>query len=393
MINNNHPCRLIVPALLSLLPFVSCRQGGRKEGPASVPSGGNENVLTKATIQYAHGFSIDYHDHFKLVRVLNKLASGMDTLRYLLVQDGYPVPSGYPGTQLIHIPVKTIVGMSSMHVALADFAGVADRITGMGSLAYISSPEVRKNAKAGKVAEVGLDGNMNNELIISMNPGVLIAMGNPDAGFGRYKTLTDAGIPVLLNAEWLESTPLGRAEWVKLMAALVNKEDLVNKKFDSIAQAYNALARLGSGATGKPHVIIGIPFKDSWYVPAGESYMGRFLRDAGAGYKWADSKGTGSLSLNFEAVAPEALTADYWLNVGYVDSKKDIVAKDPRYGAFRSFLTDKVYNNNKLTNDQGSNDYWESGGVNPQLVLADMIKILHPELLPGHQLVYYKQLK
>jgi iron complex transport system substrate-binding protein len=393
MKNNNSPFRPVVPVLFSLLFFVSCRLGGRKEEPAAVISVGNEKILTKATIQYARGFSIDYHDHFKLVRVLNKLAASTDTLRYLLVQDGYPIPTGYPGTQVIHIPVKTIIGMSSMHVALADFAGVGDRITGMGSLAYISSPEVRKNVKAGKITQVGLDGNMNNELIISMNPGVLIAMGNPDAGFGRYKTLTDAGIPVLLNAEWLESTPLGRAEWVKLMAALVNKEDLVNKKFDSIAQAYNALARLGSGATRKPHVIIGIPFKDSWYVPAGESYMGQFLKDAGAGYKWTDSKGTGSLSLNFEGVAPEALTADYWLNVGYVDSKKDIVAKDSRYGAFRSFQTDKVYNNNKLTNDQGANDYWESGGVNPHLVLADMIKILHPELLPDHQLVYYKQLK
>jgi len=135
--------------------------------------------------------------------------------------------------------------MSSMHIALADFAGVPDRITGLGSFDYISSPEVRKNVKAGKITQVGLDGNLNNELIISMHPGVLIAMGNPDAGFGRYKTLTDAGVPVLLNTEWLETTPLGRAEWVKLMGALVNKEEEVNKKFDSIAKAYNDLAQLG----------------------------------------------------------------------------------------------------------------------------------------------------
>src|SRR5450631_174275 len=151
MKNNNSPTRLAVSALFCLLFFASCQQGGRKEEPASGAAGGNENMLTRATIQYAHGFSIEYHDHFKLVGVLNKLAANTDTLRYLLVQDGYPVPTGYPGTQVIHIPVKTIIGMSSMHVALADFAGVADRITGMGSLAYISSAEVRKNVKAGKV--------------------------------------------------------------------------------------------------------------------------------------------------------------------------------------------------------------------------------------------------
>ena len=121
--------------------------------------------------------------------------------------------------------------------------------------------------------------------------------------------------------------------------------------------------------------------------------MAQFLRDAGAGYHWSNSKGTGSLPLSFESVAPEALTADFWLNVGYVDSKKDILAKDTRYGSFHAFRTGAVYNNNNRTNDLGSNDYWESGAVNPQLVLADLIRILHPGLLPADSLVYYKQLK
>jgi iron complex transport system substrate-binding protein len=383
---------------LAFLFLVSCRQPLPKGAPATgsgsmVPdSTGTGATHHRADIHYAHGFSIEYYDHYKMVSVLNHLASSTDTLHYLLVPEGYPAPTGYPGAQVIHTPVRSIIAMSSMHIALADFAGVSDRITGLGSLAYVSSPEVRKNIKDGKVTAVGIDAGMNDELILTMHPGVLIAMGNPDAGFGRYKTLTDAGVPVLLNAEWLESTPLGRAEWVKLMGALVDKEDLVNKKFDSVAGAYNSLAQIGRGASGKPHVIIGMPYKGSWFMPAGESYMAEFLRDAGAAYKWSDSKGVGSLALNFESVAPEALMAEYWLNVGYVDSKKEITDKDTRYGSFRSFRTGNVYNNNKMTNDQGSNDYWESGAVNPQIVLADMIRIMHPGLLPGHQLVYYKQL-
>ena len=176
------------------------------------------------------------------------------------------------------------------------------------------------------------------------------------------------------------------------MGALVNKEGFVNKKFDSLSLAYEKLAQQARQAVVKPSVIIGMPYKGSWFVPAGESYMAQFLRDAGASYRWLDSKGVGSLSLNFESVAPEALTADYWLNVGYVDTKADIVAKDQRYGSFKPFKTGQVYNYNKLVNDIGSNDYWESGAVNPQVVLADLIRILHPELLPDHSLVYYKQL-
>ena len=382
---------ILALVLIGSLLLTSCREGTQKSttdaGTAEKDSSG-----AKSVIQYAHGFSIDYYDHYKLVKVLNRLTDKTDTLQYLLVQRGFPVPAGYPKAQVINIPVKTIIGMSSMHVALADFVNVADRITGLGSLEYITSPTVRKNIKAGKVTQVGLDGNMNNELILTMHPDVLIAMGNPDAGFGRYKTLTDAGIPVLLNTEWLEGSPLGRTEWVKLMAALVNKEAFVNRKFDSLAQTYHHLAQLASHASARPHVIIGLPYKGSWFVPAGESYMAQFLRDAGAGYKWSDSKGTGSLALDFESVAPEALTADYWLNIGYADTKADVVAKDNRYESFKAFKTGTIYNNNNLVNDLGSNDYWESGGVNPHVILADMIRILHPELLPDHHLVYYKQL-
>jgi iron complex transport system substrate-binding protein len=384
--------RFFIPGIIVLVFSVSCEQARKKEAGAD-EKGPTDSLSGKAVIKYARGFSIDYYDHYKLVRVLNKLTGKTDTLQYLLVERGNPVPAGYPKAQVITIPVRTIIGMSSMHIALADFAEVADRIVGLGSLQYVTSPEVRKNIKAGKIAQVGLDGNINNELILTMHPDVLMDMGNPDAGFGRYKTLTDAGVPVLLNVEWLETSPLGRAEWVKLMAALVNKEELVNKKFDSLAQDYDKLAALGRGAATKPHVIISMPYKGSWFVPAGESYMAQFLRDAGADYKWLDSKGTGSLALNFESVAPEALTADYWLNVGYVDTKAEITAKDQRFASFKSFKTDQVYNNNKLTNDIGSNDYWESGAVKPQVILADMIRILHPELLPVHSLVYYKQLK
>jgi iron complex transport system substrate-binding protein len=221
----------------------------------------------------------------------------------------------------------------------------------------------------------------------------MITSTNPDAAFGQYKTISDAGIPVIPDAEWLETTPLGRAEWVKLIGALVDKEDEVGRKFDSVEQSYKALAAIGSSVKTKPSVIIAMPWKGTWYTPAGESYMAQFLRDAGASYNWTDTRGIGSLSLNVEAVIPVALKADFWLNVGYVDSRKDIAAKDPRFTEFNAYKTDAVYNFNKRVNDIGSNDYWESGLANPQLVLADLIRILHPDALPKDTLYYYKQLK
>jgi iron complex transport system substrate-binding protein len=385
---------LLLVLTIMILSVFACRNrdaGDKAEGASGEK--GTSPTSVRAVIKYAHGFSVAYYDHYKEVKIFNRTGGKMDTLDYLLLPDGVSIPPGHAHAQVINIPVKSLIVMSSMHIAQADFAGVADLITGLGNGQYVNSTVVRDGLKTGRIKTVGIDANLNTELVIGMHPGVLMTMSNPDAAFGQYKTLIDAGIPVLPNAEWLETTPLGRAEWVKLVGALADREDVVNKKFDSVEHSYQRLAAMGSGAPVKPSVIIAMPYKGTWYTPAGGSYMAQFLRDAGATYHWSDSKGNGSLALTFEAVAPEALTADYWLNVGYVDSKKDVTAKDVRYESFHAFKTGAVYNFNKKVNDLGSNDYWESGAVNPQRVLADLIRILHPGLLPKDTLVYYKQLQ
>jgi iron complex transport system substrate-binding protein len=378
--------------LFACLLACACGQSPQTASPAAATThSGTDTGHT--VLKYAHGFRIDNRGGYREVSILNRAAGKIDTLHYLLVDEGQTPPADRPGIPVIHTPVKTMMVLSSSHIALADFAGVADRIIGLGNFQYISSPVVRESIRAGKVKQVGIDGATNNELVIALHPGVMITSTNPDAAAGQYKTISDAGIPVLPDAEWLETTPLGRAEWVKLIGALVDNEAGVAKKFDSVEQAYQSLAAIGSGAKTKPSVIIGMPWKGVWYSPAGGSYMAQFLHDAGANYNWADSKGTGSLPLNIEAVIPIALRADYWLNIGYVDSRKDIAAKDTRFSAFHAFQTDAVYNFNKRVNDIGSNDYWESGIVSPHLVLADLIRILHPGLLPQDSLYYYKQLK
>lgn len=383
--------RFLFPVLVIQLIF-SCGQPGQNK--SAVAGSDSSFSSAKAIIKYAKGFRIDYYDHYKIVSLLNRIGNKTDTLHYLLLPEGGTPPPDHPGLPVITIPVKSLIVLSSSHVGLAEFAGVADRITGLGSLKYINSPVVRQRIKTGAVKEVGLDNDLNNELLVAMHPGALLTMTNPDAaGAGKNKTLAEAGVPLLPISEWLETTPLGRAEWVKLIAALVNREEIVNAKFDSVEQEYKKLATIGSGAATRPSAIIGMPYKGSWFMPAGESYMVQLLNDAGADYRWKDSKGTGSLSLNFETVAPEALKADYWFNIGTVDSKAEIAARDTRFSQFAPFVKGTIYNNTRRTNDIGSNDYWESGTANPQLILADLIRIMHPDLLPKDSLYYYKQLK
>jgi iron complex transport system substrate-binding protein len=378
-------------ACLCLLLLLSCGRSDKK--PASPGTTSTTVSPARTQIKYAQGFTIDYFDGYKEVKILNHSAASADTLDYLLLPAGAAVPEGHAHAQVIRIPVQSMIVMGSPHIAQADFAGVADRITGVGDGQYVICPVVREGLKSGRVRQVGLESSLNNELVITMRPGVLMTMTNPDAAFGSYKTLMEAGIPVLPNADWLETTPLGKAEWVKLMGALTDREDLVNRKFDSVGQAYQRLAAIGKASAVKPSVIIGMPFKGTWYMPAGGSYMAQLLRDAGAGYHWSDTKGTGSLALSFETVAPVALKADFWLDVGDVDSKADVLARDPRYQAFRAFRSGAVYNYNRRVNGAGASDYWESGAVNPQWVLADLIRILHPDAMPADTLTYYKQIK
>lgn len=350
-------------------------------------------IEPRTIIRYARGFFIDYYEGYRDVGIIERRAGGSDTLHFLLVETGVAPPADRGGVPVIVTPVKTMAVLSSMHIAMAEFAGVANRITGLGSLQYVYSPALRVRIREGKVKQVGIDAQVNNEGMIDLHPGVVITMSNPDAGTGAYKTLGDAEIPVLPDADWLEKTPLGRAEWVKLWGALVDREAEVDRKFDSVAQSYQRLASIGSKASPKPVVITDMPFKGTWYVPAGESFVAQLLRDAGADYHWSDTKGTGSLPLSFEAVAPVALKADDWINLGVVDSRADIAAKDSRFTSFRAFQTGALYNYNRRVNDLGSNDYWESGSVHPDLILADLIRIFHPGLLPQDSLYYYKQLK
>jgi iron complex transport system substrate-binding protein len=344
-------------------------------------------------VRYARGFTIEHFDRYKEVKILNHSAASTDTLDFLLLPAGVAVPPGHGQAQVIRVPVQSMIVSGSTHIAQADFAGAANRITGVGNGQYVINPIVREGLRTGRVRQVGLESNLNNELVISMHPGIVMTMINPDAVSGEYKTLIEAGIPVLPNADWLETTPLGKAEWVKLMGALTDREELVNRKFDSVVENYQRLTAISKAVAVRPSVIIGMPFKGTWYTPAGGSYMAQLLRDAGATYHWSDTKGTGSLALAFETVAPEALTAEFWLDVGEVNSREAILAQDTRFGAFRSFRSDAIYNYNRRVNDAGSSDYWETGAVNPQWVLADMIRILHPGALPADTLIYYKQIK
>ncbi|MCF0050986.1 ABC transporter substrate-binding protein [Dyadobacter sp. LJ53] len=380
--------------LFSLFLFSGCNSD-KKQSQKEAYEVGQSSYTEQTKIDHAKGFTITYHDNYKIVSILSPFENVTDTAKYILLDRGTARPNGFEDAQVIEIPLRSIVATSSMHVALLEFLNSESIITGLSNPQYIYSAKVQASITAGRVGNIGRDQGLNEEKLVEMHQDVVMAMGGPGAKADQYRILAQAGIPVLINSEWVEKTPLARAEWVKLVAALVNKEKEVNEKFAKIESEYARLVKLASNVKDKPSIISGLNTKDAWFLPNGDSYMSQFFRDAGGDYHWNKTKATGSLPLNFESVYPIALQADAWLNVGFDknDTKANILAQDPRYSDFKAYKSGRMFSYNGRVNDQGANDFFESGTVNPHIVLSDLIKILHPELLPDHHLVYYKQLK
>ena len=231
------------------------------------------------------------------------------------------------------------------------------------------------------------------EQALDLNPDLIMTYAVGAADSDAQPKLLEAGLKVVVNAEWLDTSPLGRAEWGKFLALFFNREGVAEAMFAKTATSYEKLAAQAATVKTKPTVFTDTDYQGTWYVPGGQSFGAHFLADAGATYLWADDKATGSSPLAFEAVFDKAKEADFWLNQGYIANLKDLQAADARYADFAAFKKGNVWNNNARANANGGNDYYESAIAHPDVILADLIKILHPELLPDHKLVYYQQLK
>lgn len=347
----------------------------------------------KATLQYTAGFSIEYHNSYKVVTVKTPWPGASESLQYALVQCGAPAPEGFTEAQIIEVPVKSIVTMSTSYLPFLDELGLLDRLVGLDDATYVSNPTVLKMAEEGKLTMLGYGSGVNVEKALELKPDLIMTYGSGAPEYDAHPVLLQAGLKVVINAEWLDTSPLGRAEWGKFIAAFFNKEAQAENLFADKAKQYNDLKALAANVSTKPTVFTGSAYQGTWNVPGGNSFAAAFLKDAGAAYLWADDPSSGSLPLAFEAVFEKAQNADFWLNVGFVGSLDDLKAMDTRYADFAAFQNGNVWNNDAKTSPNGGNDYYESAVAHPELVLADLIKIFHPALLPEHNLVYYRQLK
>jgi iron complex transport system substrate-binding protein len=291
------------------------------------------------------------------------------------------------------VPVQRIATMSTSYLPFLDAYGVLDRLVAVDDITWVNNPTVAQMAAENQLVQIGYGASVNVEQMLDLQPDLTMTYGSGAPDYDAHPVLLNAGLKVALNAEWLETSPLGRAEWGKFIAVFFNKEATAEALFAETVARYAELKAQATAVENKPTVFTDTEYQGVWYVAGGRSFTAQFLADAGAAYLWAEDESTGSIPLAFEAVFDAAAEADYWINVGFVSSLAEMQAADERYGEFAAVQTGAVWNNNKRQNANGGNDYYESAVAHPDAVLADLIAIFHSELLPEHEFVYFHQLQ
>jgi len=384
---------IIFPGIVSLLFFsTSCQT--RQDKDFSAP--GKEHVSESEFIEvrYAKGFTIRHYPDYKILEVHNPWQGAKDiSYSYLLASDFKLVSDSLLKQHiLIRTPIDRIICTSTTHIAFLESLQKTGSIIGISGTGLISNQQVRDKLREGLILDIGYERSMNLESMVLLKPDLIMMYGIESEVTAYIQKISDLGIPVIMNGDYLEQTPLGKFEWIKFVASFYNLENEASIIFDSIANQYNILKFKAEFVSNRPTVMTGMPWKDVWYISAGNTVLSSYIKDAGGQYLWEDLVSSVATPMDIENVFNKAGKADYWINSGVAASLNDIQGIDDRFRYFSPVIQKKVYNNNARLNIEGGNDYWESGVTQPQLVLKDLINIFHPGLISDSSLVFYKKL-
>ena len=364
--------------ILSLILFINC-------------TADKKITSQNSSSQYAQGFEIQEFDDYKKLIIKSPYPNSKQQFSYFLVDDDTDKTQFSSDAILIQIPIKSIVVTSTTHIPMLELLDVQNSLVGFPNTEYISSKKTRNLIAKNQIQELGNDNSINTEILIDLNPNLVMAFAM-SAGNKSLSTIEKSGIPVIYNGDWLEENPLGRAEWIRVFGALFNVDKKADSIFKSIESNYNQAKEIAVNSIKQPTVLSGALFKDVWNLPAGESFVAQFLADANANYLWKDTKGKGSLQLNFENVLDKAQTAEIWIAPGYFESKEQMLSSSPHYKEFNAFNENELYSFANKKGATGGVLYYELAPTRPDLVLKDIIKITHPELMGDYEFIFFEKM-
>ena len=368
--------------LASLLLLVSCVSNKKTSLEAF-----NQDIYTP---EYASGFKILGADNVQstLIQVFNPWQGAKDVeMSYFISRNGEQAPAGFTGPT-IPAGAKQIVCMSSSYIAMLDALGQADRIVAVSGIDYVSNPYII--AHKDSIKDMGPE--MNYELLLGLKPDVVLLYGIGDAQTAVTDKLKELSIPYMYVGEYLEESPLGKAEWMVALSELTDSREKGIEIFSEIPKRYQTLKDLTASVEQRPTVMFNTPWNDSWIMPSTKSYMAQLVNDAGADYIYKENTSNSSAPIGLETAYGLIQKADYWINVGMASTLDELKAVNPKFTDAKSVREKTAYNNNLRLTATGGNDYWESAVVRPDIVLRDLIHIFHPELV-SDSLYYYRHLE
>ncbi len=361
--------------------FIQCK---REKLKTSISSDNN--------IHYAKGFSIVNYNGFSIVKVENPWPKANKSYTYILKEKNGIIPDSLKKFTTVTVPIISIVVTSTTHIPSLEMLNVEKTLVGFPSLDYISSEKVRALIDAKKIKELGSNQTLNTEVVLELQPNVIIGYGIDNTN-PTLDNLQKNGLKVLLNGDWNEQTPLGKAEWIKFFGALYGKQKQATEIFEKIEKDYLKTVEIVKKATYKPTILAGDMYEDKWYLPKGTSWGSQLLNQAQGNYLWSATTGTGSLSLSFETVFEKAKNADIWITSGQFETFKAMEDANSHYAQFKAFQNKNVYSFSSKKGKTGGVLYYELAPNRPDIVLKDIVKILHPELLVGYKPFFFEKLR
>lgn len=344
------------------------------------------------TPKYASGFEIKGAEGKESVLItVTDPWQGADSIvtNLLIARNNEDAPYGFNG-QILNGDARRIVTMSSTHIAMLDALGASSRVVGVSGIDYITNHDIQ--ARRDSIGDIGYEGNINYELLLTIDPDLVLLYGVNGASPMESK-LKEFGIPYIYIGDYLEESPLGKSEWLVALAEITGNRKAGTEIFDEIAHRYTALKdRVASTVIDAPSVMINTPYGDSWFMPPVRSYMAQLINDAGGHYIYTENTSNSSMPIDMEKAYLLTSQADIWINTGSADTLDDLKAACPKFSDTRCVVNGYVYNNTLRTNAAGGNDFYESAIIHPDILLRDLVKIFHPELVEEES-VYYKQLK
>lgn len=378
---------LYLVLMTAMLFGAACKPGKKTETSLQTAAA---KADTASAIKYAQGFKVADHGQYKLVTLSDPSGESDAVYRYALLRRGADkagIPAEY---QIVETPVRSVVCMTNLQLSNFIKLDALDKVVGISSTRFLFNESMNRRLEEGKTKKIGIEGEFDNEIVIALRPDIILVSPFKRGG---YDAIRDLDIPLVSFLGYKETSPLGQAEWIKFTAMLLGMEEKADSLFNDIERKYTALRALTASVDRRPTVMSGELHSGNWYVVGGDSYLAQLFRDAGADYfmtKQNNSK-SGGFFVDFETVYAQGADTDYWRIVNSHNgpySYQALKRSDSRYADFKAYKEKKVIYCNLR-----EKPFYENTPVEPEIVLADLIAIFHPQLLPGHTPVYYELLK